>query len=377
LPQRLTAHPPDRFPEWSLFRRRLLRWFRRERRDLPWRRTRDPYRIWVSETMLQQTQVARVLLYYRSFLRRFPTIRTLAVAPERAALAAWAGMGYYNRARNLHRAARIIVSRFSGVFPRRYEDVVSLPGIGRYTAGAILSIAFGKKYPALDGNTERVLARVLALRGNTKSSAHQKLLWATAGRLVPARAASDFNQGLMELGAAVCAPRQPLCGRCPVVSLCRAHRFHLETRIPQSRRGRAPRKIHRLVAVIYDSRKRVLLTKRRAENLMRDFWEFPQFDLPEGRTPTQKDGRHHAAQLARKLQGRFNATFTGLRPLCAFQHSVTFRRIAVHAFEAQMTKILSHPQLTDAPCRWVRLPHLRKYLFDSASLKTLSALEKS
>jgi len=326
--------------------------------------------------MLQQTQVVTVLRYYKDFLREFPTVHRLAAAPVSRVLAHWAGMGYYSRARNLHRAARILVNEFKGKIPNRYEDIRKLPGIGRYTAGAILSIAFGQRYPVVDGNVERVLARILALQGDLHSQPHQKILWAAADWLVPGRSPSDFNQGLMELGATVCLPRQPQCGCCPVESLCDARRRNLETRIPQPRRVGSPQKIQRLAVIIRDRRNRILLVQRRDERLMRDFWEFPQFDLPRG-SERRQEMRHVSMFLARAMQRRLGGNLSVERLLFHFHHSITFRRIDVRVFEGRLTGDLMAPCPEDVPIRWVPANRLRKYLFDSASLKILAALQKS
>ncbi|MBZ5534881.1 MAG: A/G-specific adenine glycosylase [Acidobacteriia bacterium] len=361
------------FPH-AYFRRRLLEWFRREHRDLPWRRTRDPYHIWVSEVMLQQTQVVTVLRYYPAFLQKFPTIQELARASPSSVLARWAGMGYYSRARNLHRAARIILNRYGGEFPQRYEDLRSLPGIGRYTAGAILSIAFGQRYPVVDGNVERVLARVMALRGDVKAAPYQKYLWSLAGQLTSRRSPSDFNQGMMELGALVCLPRQPQCGLCPVKSMCRARHLNLESRIPKPRRTKTAQYLHRLAAVVRDGRNRVLLVQRRDEELMRDFWEFPQFDVPARGDPG-RDGRDSSAFLGRSLHKRFGREFTISHPLCRFQQNITFRRITVQAFEAQLNGEVGRLQCDRMPCRWITARALKDHLFDSTSLKILSNLQ--
>lgn len=324
--------------------------------------------------MLQQTQVVTVLRYYKNFLRQFPTVRHLASASPSSVLAAWAGMGYYNRARNLHRAAKIILDRFGGFFPEHFDDVLSLPGIGRYTAGAILSIAYGQRYPVVDGNVERVLSRVLALRGDVKSARHQKTLWSLAEQLVPPSVPSDFNQGLMELGATVCLPRQPQCGRCPVQFVCRGRLLGLESRLPQIRWPVASQKIHRAVAVIRDGQKKVLLLQRRDESLMRDFWEFPQTDLSKHLWTSARNFRQWGAHIQTILHHRFGFNFTVRRLLCSFRHSITFRQIHVVAFELQMKGFSAKSGVEDTSRRWVPIRSLRNFLFDSASLKILAAL---
>jgi A/G-specific adenine glycosylase len=201
------------------FQRRLLSWYRKSGRKLPWRGTRDPYRILVSEVMLQQTQVERVKGYYRRFVRRYPTFEDLAGASEPAVRESWDGLGYYARARNLHTTARIVVAEHGGRLPADSKTIQRLPGIGRYTAGAVLSIAYGQHEPILDTNAARVLARVFAVR-RAGRAASQRRLWVLAARVTPPRSAGDFNQAIMDLGATVCVVRRPLCPSCPVRRQC-------------------------------------------------------------------------------------------------------------------------------------------------------------
>ena len=214
------------------FSRKLLVWFRRAARDLPWRRTNDLYAIWVSEIMLQQTQVATVVPYYHRFLAQFPDIRSLAAADEQEVLRLWEGLGYYRRARQLHAAAQRVATEHAGRFPASYDAVRSLPGIGRYTAGAILSIGRAARLPILEANTIRVLSRLFAFRGESASGAGQKHLWSLAELILPARDCGTFNQALMELGSEVCTPRGPACGRCPVAQFCQARALGLVDQIP-------------------------------------------------------------------------------------------------------------------------------------------------
>src|ERR1700686_5037187 len=202
--------------ELPAFQAQLLGWFAEAKRDLDWRRTRDPYRVWISEIMLQQTRVAAVLPYYRRFLARFPTVDALARARRESVLRSWAGLGYYSRARNLHRAAKEIVARHGGEFPSRMEEALELPGIGHYTAAAVLSIAYGEPHAVLDGNVARVLARLGAVRGDLRQPKKWGSLQKTASRLLPPKASGDWNQAMMELGATLCTPRAPRCAACPV-----------------------------------------------------------------------------------------------------------------------------------------------------------------
>jgi A/G-specific adenine glycosylase len=204
----------------KVFQTRLLRWFRKYGRDLPWRRTRDPYKILVSEVMLQQTQVERVRGYYKHFLREYPTIQDLAAANPARVRDSWDGLGYYARARNLHAAARTVVRQHGGRFPRQVEDVMALPGVGRYTAGAILSFAYGEPAPVLDTNVRRVLGRVFVRRRPSRPAALERRLWALAEAVIPDGEAWAFNQALMDFGATVCTARNPRCATCPMRRLC-------------------------------------------------------------------------------------------------------------------------------------------------------------
>lgn len=207
----------------AAFQRRLLAWFRRNGRDLPWRRTRDPYKILVSEVMLQQTQVDRVRGYYRSFLQDYPTVRDLAAAHPARVRESWEGLGYYARARNLHAAARMIAERHGGRFPRRLEEMMTLPGVGRYTAGAVVSFAHGEAAPVLDTNVRRVLGRIFVRRKPSSPAKLDRRLWALAEAVIPRGRAWEFNQSLMDFGAAVCTARNPKCGRCPMRSICASY----------------------------------------------------------------------------------------------------------------------------------------------------------
>lgn len=255
------------------FRRRLLCWYDREKRDLPWRGQRDPYRILVSEIMLQQTRVAVVEERYRQFLRQFPTIAKLARAHEPTVLAAWSGLGYYRRARSLHAAARQVVR--NGRFPATAETLRELPGVGRYTAGAVASIAFGQQAPVVDGNVKRVLGR---LSGRSLSDDQ---CWQAAGELLDPRRPGDFNQALMELGAVVCLPGKPMCGKCPVAQLCAA-------RGAESRRKLAQRRKAVLNYALVRKNGSVLLRQReRALSLMPGMWELPLLEAAQtaGRAP--------------------------------------------------------------------------------------------
>ncbi len=253
--------------ETRSFRRKLLSWYDRERRDLPWRQDRDPYRVWVSEIMLQQTRVAAVIDHYHAFLKKFPTVRKLAAAREASVLAAWSGLGYYRRARMMHRAAKEIVSKHDGRFPPTADGLRELPGIGRYTAAAIASIAFGQAVAVVDGNVERVLSRVV---GENLSHAE---VWPLAEQMLAPQRPGDFNQAMMELGATVCLPRQPKCLMCPVRQACRTR-----GELPPSQQARPQHK--KEIHYALDCRKDAVLLVERAkhESLMPGMWELPRIE---------------------------------------------------------------------------------------------------
>ncbi|WP_148134991.1 A/G-specific adenine glycosylase [Candidatus Formimonas warabiya] len=253
----------------------ILEWYGKNKRDLPWRQTKDPYRIWVSEIMLQQTRVDTVIGYYHRFLQRFPSIAALAEAKEEEVLSLWQGLGYYSRARNLHRAARLITDRYGGQFPHTYEEVRSLPGIGDYTAGAILSIAFDQPYAAVDGNVLRVITRLTGLEKDITRPETKKELSQMVRPMIPLAHSGDFSQGLMELGALVCLPLEPLCDQCPVQSLCTAYATGRQNELPVRKKRDKPLKtIFYRVAVIQDQ-DCLLLEHRRKETLLGQMWGFP------------------------------------------------------------------------------------------------------
>jgi A/G-specific adenine glycosylase len=263
----------------------LLDWYGKQRRPLPWRATRDPYCIWVSEVMLQQTQVATVIGYYERWLRRFPDVETLASAETEDVLRAWEGLGYYSRARNLQRAAQHVVSRHGGKLPASVADLLQLPGIGRYSAGAIASIAFALDEPAIDGNIVRVLTRLFGLSGDPKRAPLAGRLWQLARELLPSGRAGEFNQALMELGATCCTPRAPSCSACPVRAHCRALRMDRVLEFPESAPRPAVTEERRALAVVHRGQR--VLVARAPDGAARwaGMWQFPDVRLEPGESP--------------------------------------------------------------------------------------------
>jgi len=262
------------------FSRLLLSWYGRAGRDLPWRQTRDPYRIWVSEIMLQQTTVAAVIPYYKRFLQRFPDVQSLASAPLDEVITLWAGLGYYSRARNLHRTANTIMKQSGGVFPNSLDGLVALPGIGRSTAGAILCIAFDQPAPILDGNVRRVLVRLFAWMDDPRSSNAEKQLWAWAEALTARDRPHDYAQAIMDLGATVCTPRDPDCDICPLRQACLAWEKDLVTELPvQRKKAQVP--IRRQAALVIKNDQAMMLRQRPAEGFLGGLWELPYIDVPD------------------------------------------------------------------------------------------------
>ncbi|HUP20489.1 MAG TPA: A/G-specific adenine glycosylase [Gemmatimonadota bacterium] len=311
--------PPDKADRVAAIRRRLLEFFDREKRVLPWRVDRDPYRVWVSEVMLQQTRVETVIPYYVRWLARFPDLPALAAAERDAVLEAWAGLGYYSRARNLHDAARVVRDALDGEIPSTAEGLRALPGVGPYVAGAVASIAFGRAEPAVDGNARRVLARLFDLDSPTDRELRER-----AAELVPEDRPGDFNQALMELGATVCVPRSPRCGECPLESLCRSRaRGTVESRPPPRRRPAVP--TFRIgTAVVVSPAGRALLARRREDGLLGGMWEFPGAEA--GRSP---------ARAARALAERLVGDAFGDRParrIDRVDHLFSHRRHVYHAY---------------------------------------------
>lgn len=261
------------------FQTQLLTWYDENKRDLPWRNTQDPYHIWVSEIMLQQTRVETVIPYFENFIERFPTLDALAEADEEDVLKAWEGLGYYSRARNLQAAVREVKESYGGVVPNHEEDIATLKGVGPYTAGAILSIAYGKPVPAVDGNVMRVLSRVLLVYDDISKVKTRKMFESAVRKLIPNNAASNFNQALMELGATVCTPKSPGCLLCPVRSECRSFYEGVQAELPVKAKKKRPKLVPIAVAVLENANGQFLITKRPNEGLLANLWEFPNCEV--------------------------------------------------------------------------------------------------
>ncbi len=314
--------------EWKRsFRRRLLAWYAKHARDLPWRRSRDPYRVWVSEVMLQQTQVETVRPYFERFMAAFPNVAALAEADEQAVLRLWEGLGYYRRARSLHAAAKQVVADHAGQMPGDVATLLTLAGVGRYTAGAIVSIAYDRPAPILEANTIRLLTRLIAYNGEPTSTAGQKRLWAVAEELLPAKGCSTFNQALMELGALVCTPAAPRCETCPAETLCRARAEGTVERLaPTTKKLKFTDA--REAAVVVRKGAMVLLRQCGPDERWAGLWDFPRFAIDAEGPLFAKD------ELRDKVRGQTGVACDPGALITTIKHGVTRFRITLECYEA-------------------------------------------
>ncbi len=349
----------------AALRRELLAWYRRNRRDLPWRRCRDPYAIWISETMLQQTRVETVIPYYERFLRRFPDVTALADAALDDVLGEWAGLGYYRRARNLHRAARVVADEHGGALPDSEEGLRALPGVGRYTAGAVASIAFDRPAPIVDGNVARVLARLHGIREDVRGAAVTKRLWEEAEALARGERPGDLNQALMELGATVCTPRAPRCLACPLSAHCDAHARGDAAELPVKSRTAGPRPME-AVAVLLERRGRALAVRRPPEGLLGGLWDLPGDELAAGERP--------GPGLRRAIRERVGLAPDRTRRLGSVEHVFTHRRLRLHVFRAEAPPGRVRRRVFDAH-RWLPVERLAELPQSAVMKKALRLVE--
>ncbi len=347
----------------TLFRRRLLRWFDKHRRDLPWRHDRDPYRIWVSEVMLQQTTVAMATNRFVKFLNIFPSLEQLAKASEQQVLRAWEGLGYYRRARDLHRAARILFDSHGERLPDDPAIWKQLPGVGRYILGAVLSQAFDRRLPIVEANSQRVLCRLYAERGEPTTGPIKTWLWQTASSLLPRKRAGDFNQALMELGALVCTATVPRCELCPVQSLCAAQQLGLQNVIPAKAAAPAIEQVIE-VALVLRRGTQVLLVQRRPTGRWANMWEFPH-------TPLQRDETH--ADAAQRLADQLGLEAKFGAEVMTIRHAVTRFRIAMTCIEAfYQSGDCAHDDYVES--RWLELQELNDYPVSTPQRKLVAEL---
>ena len=324
---------------------RLLAWYRQHGRSLPWRGHPDPYAIWISEIMLQQTRVEAVIPYFEKWMRLFPTVKKLAKATEQDVLNAWEGLGYYSRARNLHKAAQVVVEQYNGKLPQDLKALRKLPGIGRYTVGAIASIAFNMNEPTLDGNLRRVFARVFDVSEPADTSPGEKILWRLATEQLPDGEAGDFNQALMDLGATTCLPKNPRCLICPLMELCEARINGTQEQRPVLKpKKETPHYVYAAGVIAKDGK--VLLSKRPSKGLLGGMWEFPN-----GRVDDEPvEGLGPALETGYRLKVRRNEALGIVR------HAYTHFRVTVHAFRCELVSMIKNENY-----KWVETKELENY----------------
>ena len=321
---------------------KLLKWYSKNARVLPWRGHPDPYAVWVSEIMLQQTRVDTVIPYFEKWVARFPTVQSLAKANEQDVLNHWEGLGYYSRARNLNKAAQMVVDEFEGKLPRSVEELRKLPGIGRYTAGAIASIAFGLNEPVLDGNLRRVYARLFNVDIPADSTAGEDLLWNIATENLPKGKAGDFNQAMMDLGATICLPKNPRCLLCPLMGECEAQKLAVQEQRPVLKpKAEVPHVVHAAAVIV--QRGRVLLAKRPSKGLLGGMWEFPNGEM----SGDSSRGLPKAIRTGYGLKVRAGEAVTMV------QHAYSHFRITVHAYRCELVEVSKKEKL-----KWVKISEL-------------------
>jgi A/G-specific adenine glycosylase len=346
-------------------RQRLLAWYRQQGRQLPWRQTQDAYAIWVSEIMLQQTQVQTVIPYYQRWLHEFPTVVALAAADQQAVLKLWQGLGYYARARNFHRAAQVIVEQFSGQFPTTLAAVLTLPGVGRTTAGGILSAAFNAPVAILDGNVKRVLSRLMALPISPRRAESQ--LWQWSEQLLDPDQPRDFNQALMDLGATVCTPRQPNCDQCPWQMVCRAAQFQLQAMIPMREPSNPTPLKHIGVAVIWNEQHQILIDQRKQSGLLGGLWEFPGGKIEAGETVSDC--------IIREIREELGIEIAVGDHLITIDHAYSHFKVRLVVHHCQHLR--GEPQAIECDAiRWVTLEEIDQYPFPKANTQIIEALRQ-
>lgn len=330
----------------------LLAWYSASARKLPWRGSADPYEVWVSEVMLQQTRVETVIPYFKRWIEKYPTVETLAQAPLQGVLSTWEGLGYYGRARNLHKAAQFVLAEYEGKIPQDLRLLRKLPGIGRYSAGAIASIAFGLDEPALDGNIRRVLARIFNISEPLGDPACDHTLWQLAREALPAGRAGDFNQALMDLGATICLPRSPNCAICPLADCCQANALGLQERLPVKAR-RAPIPHYTVTAAVIWRGSQVLITQRPHDGLLGGLWEFPGGKL--------QPGEDLVSCLQREIREELDAAIAVGGQLGIYKHAYTHFKVTLHAFHCRLFGSSTPKPVQVIDMRWIAPADLKEY----------------
>lgn len=346
--------------------RSLIGWYEIHGRNLPWRREHLPYQIWISEIMLQQTQVKTMLPYYDRWMERFPDIASVAAASEEELLKHWEGLGYYSRVKNIARTARILHSDHGGDLPCDHRALLSLPGIGPYTAGAVMSLAFNRDYPAVDGNVERIFARLLDIDTPVKERANRERIWEAARNLLPHGKARRFNQALMDLGALICLPGKPSCGRCPLKDFCLSFERGVESERPVPAAKKKTVAIDVAVGILMRA-DGIFIQKRPPSGLMAGLWEFPGGKVAAGETPREA--------LVREFREELGVEICGLRKITRIKHSYTSFRVALHAFTCTLRDETAQPEIRAAvEGRWVTRRELEEYAFPAANRRLIGLL---
>jgi A/G-specific adenine glycosylase len=356
----------DRAEDVRSLQKALIRWYLSNKRNLPWRKTSNPYHIWVSEVMLQQTQVDTVVPYYNRFLKRFGSIRDLARADLQDVLKMWEGLGYYARARNLHRAAGIVLNQCNGIIPDQREDFRRLPGVGDYIAAAVLSIAFEKPYPVVDGNVKRVLARLFLMEEPVNKSASFKIFQERSVILLDPQKPGIYNQAIMELGATVCKPQRPLCLTCPVEKMCRAYQSGRVSQYPRKVAGKPTPRYQISVGVVFKNG-RVLITQRKLDGLLGGLWEFPGGKI--------KTGEDAEAACIREIKEEVNLVVKVDSHLCRVKHAYTHFKIVMDVF---CCSFVSGTVRLNGPVdhRWIKLHRIDDYPLPKANHKFIPKLKQ-
>ncbi len=344
------------------FSQALLKWYQKHKRDLVWRRTKDPYKIWISEIMLQQTTVATVIPFYERWLVEFPTVHHVAKAKPEKLLKMWQGLGYYNRVKNIHKAAQMIVQEFEGKLPDQFEHLRKLPGFGPYTTGAVLSIAFDKRFPIVDANVRRVFMRILAIDRIIDTKVDPEI-YQYLETILPQKNVGDFNQGLMELGALVCRPKAPLCTTCPVKTFCQAYQQGIQEIIPMVQK-KVVKELQAVIGIIKQGNK-FFIQQRPSKGLMADLWEFPGGKVEPGETLEQA--------LVREIQEELNVKTTKVKPLGKVVHFYTEFKVVLNVFHIE---IEGKPQ-TELKSKWVTWKDFSHYAMPSGSAKIVDMLKVS
>lgn len=345
----------------------LLHWYYQNRRDLPWRRTDDPYKIWVSEIMLQQTRVDTVIPYYNRFIKTFPTVFELAQADQQKVLKLWEGLGYYSRGRNLHQAAKIVVNQFDGVIPSDFQSITKLKGVGPYSAAAILSIAYQQKHAVVDGNVIRVLSRYYGIENDIREGATKKKVQKLADDLIPEKNPGDFNQAVMELGATVCTPKKPLCNRCPLSADCIAYQTARTDTIPY--KSPAKKIPHHQIAVglIVNHENKLLIALRPDDVMLGGLWEFPG--------GKKKNGETLPKAVQRELQEELDVTVEVFDKFKQLNHAYSHFKITLHAFWCTIKSGTPKP-IAGKELLWVSLSEIDRFPFPRANKALIEELQE-